>query len=296
MKFMTMRVEELMPDPKNPRKHDSENLDAIRSSLAQHGQVEPLVVQLSTGMVIAGNGRLQAMKSLDWDTCRVVGLEVDDEEARALSIRLNRTAELAGWDEDALSDHLTELAAFSRYDVVDFGFDDEELGALIEGFASEIKEMEAEIEQQDEEIAEEQEAAPATTDDELSEHVQPKDMKASKRKEIRLYLSPELEQTFQLQIRALAQAYGLDNITDTIVVAVRRQHTALAHGDERSLFLDSKTEAMALPRMPVRTRRTSFTIDRPSTSPPKLHWTSTRAPSMTTSPTVALNTCRSSVI
>src|SRR5438309_1119514 len=46
----------------NPRKHDDANLAAIQGSLAQFGQLEPLVVNRRPNppVVIGGNGRLQA--------------------------------------------------------------------------------------------------------------------------------------------------------------------------------------------------------------------------------------------
>ena len=46
------RLSELYADPANARQHDEKNLDAIAASLRQFGQVEPLVVQKSTGKVI----------------------------------------------------------------------------------------------------------------------------------------------------------------------------------------------------------------------------------------------------
>ncbi|MCI0657681.1 MAG: ParB N-terminal domain-containing protein, partial [Acidobacteria bacterium] len=52
------------------------NLEAIAGSLARFGQAEPLVVQRGTNRVIAGNGRLVAMKKLGWTECDVVELDL----------------------------------------------------------------------------------------------------------------------------------------------------------------------------------------------------------------------------
>ena len=49
-------------DPSNAREHGTENMEAIVGSLKRFQQVEPLVVQKSTGRVIGGNGRLVAMR------------------------------------------------------------------------------------------------------------------------------------------------------------------------------------------------------------------------------------------
>ncbi len=92
-------IQSLHLDPANARSHGTENLDAIEGSLCRFGQAEPLVVQKSSGRVIGGNGRLVAMKKLGWTECDIVELDLDDLQATALGIALNRTSELASWDE-----------------------------------------------------------------------------------------------------------------------------------------------------------------------------------------------------
>ena len=61
---------ELVPDPANPRLHGRVNLDTIAASLRRFGQAEPLVVQKGTLRVIAGHGRLAAMRALGLDGVR----------------------------------------------------------------------------------------------------------------------------------------------------------------------------------------------------------------------------------
>lgn len=134
MELVTLPLAQLVPDPQNPRTHDQRNLKAIQASLAAHGQVEPLVVQKSTRMVIAGNGRLQAMLALGWREAKVVQLAVDDTQARQLSIKLNRTAELAGWDAGVLEQHLRDLEAWTDvgWDAELYGFTDSDLSTLFD--------------------------------------------------------------------------------------------------------------------------------------------------------------------
>ena len=103
-------------DPANAREHGPENLEAIVASLKRFGQAEPLVVQQSSGRVIGGNGRLVAMKKLGWTECDVVELDVDDLTATSLGIALNRTGDLAGWDETTLVKLLEELRAEDALD------------------------------------------------------------------------------------------------------------------------------------------------------------------------------------
>jgi len=116
-------------DPANARAHGPENLDAIVASLSRFGQAEPLVVQKSTGRVIGGNGRLVAMRKLGWTQCDVVEIDIDDMAATALGIALNRTGELAEWDEETLGRLLSELREADALDGV--GYSDDDIDSLL---------------------------------------------------------------------------------------------------------------------------------------------------------------------
>lgn len=103
-------IERVQADPFNPRVHPAENLDAIEASLIRFGQVEALAVQAGTYRLIAGHGRLSVMRDrLGWSEVEVVPLNVTDGEAAALSIALNRTGELAKWDEEKLASLLRQV-------------------------------------------------------------------------------------------------------------------------------------------------------------------------------------------
>ena len=101
-------------DPANARRHDPRNLAAISDSLAAFGQVEPLVVQAGTGKVIGGNGRLEAMRARGDTEVDVVEVAIDGPKATALGIALNRTAELAAWDDETLAALLQSLPDTDR--------------------------------------------------------------------------------------------------------------------------------------------------------------------------------------
>ena len=209
MRVEKIEIDRLQPDPQNPRTHDDRNMSAIRASLEAHGQVEPLVVQRDTRMVIAGNGRMAAMRELGWSTAQCVVLDVDDSTARRLSITLNRSGELAGWDEAVLAQHLVELEALDaeQFNVEDLGFNSDELQALVDTYV---------------EVEQELEEAVAGDDPALPPGTQPADMPSSNLRVVQLYLDPDDEPGFQLSVRALAEHYSTDNVTATILEAVRR--------------------------------------------------------------------------
>ena len=122
-------ISSLHADPANARAHGERNLEAIRASLSRFGQAEPLVVQRSSGRVVGGNGRLVAMKAMGWTEVEVVELDLDDVQATALGIALNRTGELAEWDMPALGKLLESLQDVGALDGV--GFDPKEIDALL---------------------------------------------------------------------------------------------------------------------------------------------------------------------
>lgn len=131
-----MRVSELVPDPKNPRHHDGRNLAAIERSMIEHGQVEPLVVQASSKMLIAGNARHEVMKRLGIERADVVVLDVDDVQARKLSIVLNRSGELATWDDTVLARHLRDLKEDAdSFDPMSLGYSTEEMDDALKSLA-----------------------------------------------------------------------------------------------------------------------------------------------------------------
>lgn len=102
-------ISELRLNPRNCRKHDEHDLLVLAASLERYGQVEPLVVQKSTGLVIGGNGRLEAMLSLGWHECDVAEVDLNDEQATALGIVLNRSAELSSWNTEAVEQALHSI-------------------------------------------------------------------------------------------------------------------------------------------------------------------------------------------
>ena len=129
-------LDSLHLDPANARSHGPENMEAIVGSLKRFGQAEPLVVHAGTGRVIGGNGRLVAMKTLGWQECDVVEVELDDLEATALGIALNRTSDLADWDEPTLAKILQELRAEDALDGV--GYSEADIDALLDELGEDI--------------------------------------------------------------------------------------------------------------------------------------------------------------
>lgn len=90
--------------PGNPRRGDR---DRIRTSLTKHGQYKPLLVQASTGFVVAGNNTLETMAELGWTHVAVLKLEIDDDRARHLLLIDNRSSDRADYDQVELVEALS---------------------------------------------------------------------------------------------------------------------------------------------------------------------------------------------
>ena len=136
---MKISIAQLSLDPKNARKHSARNLEAIAASLLKFGQRKPLVVH--RGVVLAGNGTLEAARSLGWTEIEVseVPQDWDNDTAKAYALADNRTAELAEWDESELAKQLLELQD-ADWDITELGFDIPALADIEPGDEDEIPE------------------------------------------------------------------------------------------------------------------------------------------------------------
>jgi site-specific DNA-methyltransferase (adenine-specific) len=123
LKIETVAINSLTPDPANARKHDGKNLQAIENSLLKFGQRKPICVTPDS-IVVAGNGTLEAAKSLGWTEIVIARTPVgwSWEQIRAFALADNRTAELAEWDDKVLADQLLELDA-NGWELEELGFE-----------------------------------------------------------------------------------------------------------------------------------------------------------------------------
>ena len=111
LEALAVPVGDLKPLPGNPRRGD---VDAVARSLARFGQRKPIVVR-TDGTIIAGNHTWMAAKKLGWSEIAVVRVADDDTEAFAFALADNRTAELGGYDPDALAEMLDQVAGSDAF-------------------------------------------------------------------------------------------------------------------------------------------------------------------------------------
>jgi site-specific DNA-methyltransferase (adenine-specific) len=123
MKLENLRIADLTPDPQNARQHDDKNLKAIMGSLKEFGQRKPIVIT-EAGVIVAGNGTVEAAKLLGWTDIEVVKVPNDwtPDKVKAFAIADNRTAELAAWNSEILSEQIRELNE-ADFPILELGFE-----------------------------------------------------------------------------------------------------------------------------------------------------------------------------
>jgi hypothetical protein len=98
----------LIPANYNPRSIDKSAFDSLKASLRQFGFVEPVVVNLRSGVLVGGHQRVRAAIELGMTSVPVMWVDLDETTEKALNITLNNTA-ISGYYTEELQVLLAEL-------------------------------------------------------------------------------------------------------------------------------------------------------------------------------------------
>jgi hypothetical protein len=138
-------LDALREHPRNPKSH---NLDALQSSFRAYGFVDPLILDEASGCLVAGHGRLHALRrareagerpparvvvdaSGAWHVPVLRGISFDSEEQRdGFLIAANQTTILGGFLRESLAEFLADLDARGG-DVLATGFSRADLDAML---------------------------------------------------------------------------------------------------------------------------------------------------------------------
>lgn len=119
----------LTKNPRNARVHSESQIAQLMHSMQQFGFTIPLLID-EHNMIIAGHGRMEALKRLNQPTAPVIRLShLSEAEKRAYILADNQIPMLAEWDESLLRDELV-LLRDDDFDLSLIGFDDEMLHDL----------------------------------------------------------------------------------------------------------------------------------------------------------------------
>ena len=192
-------------DPDNVRVHPEDNMQAIKASLEEFGQVTPIVVHKESNTVVGGNGTLQCIRELGWKKVAVVHYEGTKEQARALAVALNATGDKSHFDEKKLAAVVAELQD-QEFNLSAMGLNSDELSRLVKkALGGPELDVEGEVEAADEEYA-----PPA--------HV----------RMVQLFLSDETIDSFMAYVEKLSEVHETDNLTDTVFAVMEKAANAEA--------------------------------------------------------------------
>ena len=126
----TVPIDSLKPHPRNPREGD---IGAIHESINNNGFYGSVLAQQSTGYILAGNHRWQAMLQAGATEIPVTWIDVDDDHALRILLADNRTNDLATYNDDTLSNLLEELVQTTGT-LAGTAFDGDDLDDLLTTF------------------------------------------------------------------------------------------------------------------------------------------------------------------
>jgi ParB-like chromosome segregation protein Spo0J len=99
-----VNIKDLTPHPKNPNSHSDEQIERLAIILRYQGIRAPIVVSRRSGCIVAGHGRLEAIKALNkqfpdesWDKVPVSYQDFENEEQEYLYLVSDNA--IAEWSE-----------------------------------------------------------------------------------------------------------------------------------------------------------------------------------------------------
>jgi DNA modification methylase len=122
-------VEKLIPQARNARTHNDEQIDQIAASIREWGWTNPVLVT-EKGTIVAGHGRVLGAKKLGLAEIPVmVAVGWTEAQIRAYALADNKLALNAGWDEAMLALEIADLQEVG-FDLGLIGFTEDEVLAL----------------------------------------------------------------------------------------------------------------------------------------------------------------------
>jgi ParB-like chromosome segregation protein Spo0J len=124
-------VSELIPYVNNARTHNEAQIKQIASSIAEYGFTNPILID-DKGGIIAGHGRLEAARLLNYDAVPTITLEgLTEAQKKAYIIIDNNLALNASWDFSLLGTEIERLKEL-EFDLDLIGFSEHELSIFLD--------------------------------------------------------------------------------------------------------------------------------------------------------------------
>lgn len=196
-------IDSVRPHPGNPRRGA---LDEIANSLSEFGQLRPILLD-SEGVIIAGNHTWKAAQDLGWTHIAAIPNDfAEPAEARAYLLADNKLSDLGDYERSELVELLTEVEESAAWHGTGYTQDDlDHYRALDEAAAP---------------------PPPPPPADDGDGQAPP-----ALREIVLLYDEDQLA-VVASDIRTLRARWGLEDVTATVVEAVRREALHLNQGSD----------------------------------------------------------------
>lgn len=120
-------IDELVYLPGNPNQGD---IGAIMGSIAANRFYGAVIVQRGTGVIVAGNHRVEAARQLGLTHVPALVIDADDEQVHRIALADNRLPALSSTDQARLAEWLTALAS-TDLGLEGTGYDGDDLDELL---------------------------------------------------------------------------------------------------------------------------------------------------------------------
>jgi thiamine phosphate synthase YjbQ (UPF0047 family) len=126
-------INQLKPNPNNPRIHSKEQLHKLQRSMKKFGFVSPVLVDRD-GHIVAGHGRVEAAKAIGMKQVPTICLDhLTEAELSVLMIADNRLTELGEWNERLLAEQFKILSELDLdMELEETGFEMGEIDVILE--------------------------------------------------------------------------------------------------------------------------------------------------------------------
>ena len=125
--IVTLKLSEIIPYERNPRKNDAA-VEDLAESIRQCGYRARIIVD-ENNVILAGHTRLKALQLLRWKEAEVQReLDMPDEMKRKYRLLDNKISEKSTWDFELLEWELEDL----NFEGYDFGFELQDLDDIDE--------------------------------------------------------------------------------------------------------------------------------------------------------------------
>ena len=121
MEIIKIPLSDLTPDPNNAKDHPDWQIEQIKNSIEQFGNLDPIGVWGDDNLIVEGHGRYEALKQLGFYEAECIRLDwLTEEERKAYALAHNKLTMNSGFIPDALD---MTLAAIGEIDMSQFGFE-----------------------------------------------------------------------------------------------------------------------------------------------------------------------------